>query len=115
MFLKRKETVKMQNIAIEAPDFPCMYWSNLHDGIIRFHLNNPKEEINVIHRTGSNKRTINVFDLAVEGINWESFLLTAFSITDVETTVDLDLLFLKKGHEYHEFLNWRSSNKTGEG
>ena len=81
----------MQNIAIEAPEFPSMYWSNLHDGIIRFHLNNPKEEIDIMHRTGANKRTINVFDLAIEGINFESFLLTAFSITDVKTVVDIDI------------------------
>ena len=105
----------MNNIAIETPDFfPSIYWSNLKDGIIRFHLNNPKEEIDIMHITGANKRTINVFDLAIEGINWESFLLTVYSISDVETTVDLDLLFHKRGHEYHEFLDWRSSNKSGE-
>lgn len=81
----------MQDIAIEVPEFPSMYWSNLRDGIIRFHLNNPVEEVKVMHRTGANKRTINVFDLAVEGINWESFLLVAFSMTDVETVVDIDM------------------------
>ena len=87
----------MQNIAIEVPNLPSMYWSNLHDGIIRFHLNNPKEEIDIMHRTGENKRTINIFDLAIEGINWESFLLTAFSITDVETVVDIDIFFCRNG------------------
>lgn len=108
---KRAEII-MQNIMIEPPDIPCMYWSDLNDGIIRFHLNNSKEYISIFHRTGANKRVINVFDLAIEGISWESLLLTVFSVTDKETTIDLDIMGGRNLHLYEAMLEAHSSEGT---
>ena len=80
----------MQDIRIEEPDFPSTYWSNVYDRIIRFHLNDPVEEIALMHRTGFNKRTISVEELAIEGISWESLLMVVYDLSDLETVCKLD-------------------------
>lgn len=96
----------MQNITIERPEVPCMYWSKLNDGIIRFHLNTPSEKIPTIHRTGSNERVITAEELAIEGICWESLLLTIYALTDADTTKKMDALGRIYGDFYHDLLSY---------
>jgi len=107
---------KMQNIAIEkSRELSSMYWSNLSDKIIRFHLNEPEETISVFHRNGTNNRIIDVFKLSIEGINWESLLLSVFSVTDADTTVALDNMANFYCDIHREMRNWlQTSNKSGD-
>lgn len=84
----------MMDIGIKEPKVPCIYWAIPKKEIIYFHLNDPKMEVAVHHRSdpiGYSERIVRVEDLVIDGICWESFMITVFRLFGMDPVIKLDM------------------------